>query len=261
MISKQLPTALAIAVCSMIFGTLGTPEAAAQRGGFSARAGTSSISLLDDSKVAEELELDDEQVEALAELKNAMKNVYRETFGGMRDRFRGPDVDREAIMQEIGEQIKTKMKTVDAQLSEVLLPHQMSRLSELNYQMQAKRGGTEGLLDNSKIKEELGITDDQLEEVSKKSDEVKKKLEEKIIQLRKDAQDEILSVLTKEQQTKIKSMLGESFSFDKNPEWEGGRGGRGGREGRGGRGGRGGRDGGDREGGRRGRRGGDDGDK
>ena len=97
--------------------------------------------------------------------------------------------------------------------------------------------------------------------------EVKKKLEEKILQARKDAQDEILSVLTSEQQAKIKAMLGESFTFEESEGRFGGRGGRdgGGRGGRGGRDGgpRGGRDGGgggrDGGGGRRGGRGGDDG--
>ena len=274
MISKQLPAALAVALCSMIFIALGSPEVAAQRGGrggFGGMMGNSSMSLVGDSKVAEELELDEEQVDALDELQGDMRNVFRETFGGMRERFREPDADREELMEEIREAIKDKMKTVDEKLGEVLLPHQMSRLSELTYQMEAKRNGTQGLLDNDKVKEELGITDDQIEQVARKADEVKKKLEKKILQLRKDAQDEILSVLTTEQQAKIKEMLGESFTFDENREWErGGRGGRGGRDGgRGGRdgGGRGGRDGGARGGrdgggpggGRRGGRGGDDG--
>ena len=154
----------------------------------------------------------------------------------------------------------------------------MSRLSELTFQMQAKRGGTQGLLNNDKVKEELGITDEQVAEVEAKAEEVKEKLEKKIAQARKDAQDEILSVLTAEQQSKIKAMLGESFAFEDRGSSRGARGGReggarGGREGggRGGRdGGRGGRDGGARGGrdgggppggGRRGGRGGDDEDR
>ena len=259
MISKQLPPALTVALCSIVFFAFGISEATAQRGGFGGMMGNSSMSLLGDSKVVEELELDEMQVNALSELQVDMKDVFRETFGGMRERFREPNVDREALMGEIREAIKTKMKTVDEKLGAVLLPHQMSRLSELNYQMEAKRNGTQGLLDNSKIKEELGITDEQLEEVAQKTDEVKEKLEEKIIQLRKEAQDEILSVLTPEQQSKIKQMLGESFTFDQNSEWEGrGRGGRGGRGGRDG-GPRGGRDGGPRGGRDGGPRGGRDG--
>lgn len=271
MISKQLPAALAVALCSMILIALGSSEVAAQRGGFGGLMGNSSISLLGDSKVAKELELDEGQAEALNELRGDMRDVFRETFGGMRERFREPDVDREAVMEEIRESLSENMKPVDEKLKEVLLPHQMSRLSELTFQMQAKRGGTKGLLENDKVKAELGITDEQIEQVKVKAEEVKKKLEEKILQAKKEAEDEILSVLTSEQQAKIKKMMGESFTFEESEGRFGGRGGRdggrGGRDGgpRGGRDGgpRGGRDGGgggrDGGGGRRGGRGGNEG--
>lgn len=281
MISKQFPTVLAVALCSMIFIAFGASEVAAQRGGgrTGGLMGNSSMSLLGDSKVAEELELDDEQVDALDELQGDMRDVFRDTFSGMRERFREPDVDREALMEEIRATIKEKMSTVDEKLEQVLLPHQMTRLSELTFQMQAKRGGTQGLLGNDKIKKELGLTDEQIEKVKEKAEEVKEKLEKQILKAREDAQNEILSVLTTDQQSKIKAMMGESFAFEENR----GRGGRGGRDGggrgvrdggargrrdgggpggaRGGRdaggpgGGRGGRDGGGRGG-----RGGDDGD-
>ena len=263
MISKQLPAALAVALCSMILIALGSSEVAAQRGGFGGLMGNSSISLLGDSKVAKELELDEGQAEALNELRGDMRDVFRETSGGMRERFREPDVDRDAVMDEIRETLSENMKPVDEKLKEVLLPHQMSRLSELTFQMQAKRGGTKGLLENDKVKAELGITDEQIEQVKVKAEEVKKKLEEKILQAKKEAEDEILSVLTSEQQAKIKKMMGESFTFEESEGRFGGRGGRdGGRDGgpRGGRDGgpRGGRDGGPR-GGRDGGGGGRDG--
>jgi len=260
MISKQLPAALAVALCSMIFIAFGSSEVAAQRGGGrgggfggpGGMMGNSSMSLLGDSKVAEELELDEEQVDALDELQGDMRDVFRETFGGMRERFRDPAVDREELMKEIREAIEKKMTAVDERLEEVLLPHQMSRLSELNYQKQAQRNGTQGLLGNDKVKEELGLTDDQIEKVKEKAEEVKAKLEKRIQQAREDAQNEILSVLTSDQQAKIKEMMGESFAFDESR----GRGGRGGRDG----GARGGRDGGGPGGGRGGRDGGGRGD-
>ncbi len=270
---KRLLAAVTVALFSMLLVAMTTTEVAAQRGGgrggpgggFGGMMGNSSMSLLGDSRVAEELELDEEQVDALDELQGDMRDVFRETFGAMRERFREPDVDREALMEEIRDAIQEKMESVDEKLEEVLLPHQMSRLSELTFQMQAKRGGTQGLLNNSKIKEELGLTDDQIEAVKEKAEEVKDKLEEQIAKAREDAQNEILSVLTPEQQNKIKKMLGESFAFEENRGgFRGGRdgGGRGGRDGgRGGRdaGARGGRDGGGPPGGgRRGGRGGDD---
>ncbi len=259
---KRLHAALNVALCFMLLVAVTSTDVAAQRGGgrggpgggFGGMMGNSSMSLLGDSKVAEELELDEEQVDALDELQDDMRDVFRGTFSSMRERFREPDVDREALMEEIRGAIQEKMKTVDEKLEQVLLPHQMTRLSELTFQMQAQRGGTQGLLNNSKIKEELGITDEQIERVKEKAEEVKEQLEEKMAKARKDAQDEILSVLTPEQQTKIKEMMGESFAFEEGRGgFRGGRGGRGGRDG----GARGGRDGGGPPGG--GARGGRDG--
>ena len=220
------------------------------RGGPGGMMGNSPLVLINDSSVIAELELVDDQVEAINELQNSMRDVFRESFSGMRDKFRDKNVDREALMAEIRETIQSKMGGVEEELNEILLPHQVSRLDELYFQMQSNRSGTEGLLTNPKVVEKLGLTEEQIEEVAKKADEVKEDLEEKIAALREEARDEILSVLTSEQQQQIKEMMGDKFEFAR-PESGGRRGGPGG--GRGGPGGRGGRGG---PGGDRGDRGG-----
>lgn len=226
-----------------------------RRGGPGGMMGDSPLTLISDKNVIEELELVDDQVDALDDLQDSMRDVFRESFSGMRDRFRDPDVDREELMQEIREKIQSQMAGVETELDEILLPHQKSRLEELYFQRQASRSGTEGMLNNPKVKERLGLTDQQLEEIAEKAEEVKAKLEEDIKELRESARDEILSVLSSDQQKQIKEMMGDSFEFERNRR--GGPGGdRGGRGGPGGdRGGRGG------PGGDRGGRGGPGGDR
>lgn len=220
------------------------PNASAQfrGGGPGGLMGNSPLSIINDANVIAELELVDDQVEALNDLQGEMRNVFRESFAGMRDRFREKDVDREALMQEIRDKIQSEMEGVTDGLNEILLPHQMTRLQELSFQAEVKRGGTQGLLSNPRVKEQLGLTDDQIKEIKDKAESVKVDLEKKIEALRESARDEVLSVLTSDQQSKIKEMLGDSFEFQQ--RGGGGRGGAGGRGGRGGRGGAGGAGGG-----------------
>ena|GEM_PF-875163 len=224
------------------------------RGGPGGMMGNSPLTLINDESVIEELELVDDQVEALNELQDDMRDVFRESFSGMRDKFRGENVDREALMQEIRDKIQSQMGEVETDLNDILLPHQVSRLDELYFQMQASRSGTDGLLSNPKVKERLKLTDEQIEEVKEKAEEVKENLDKKIEALREEAREEILSVLTSDQQKQIKEMMGDSFEFERGDRGRGDRGGRGGgnRGGRGGpgrdRGGRGGDRGGDRGG-------------
>lgn len=211
------------------------PNASAQfrGGGPGGLMGNSPLSIINDANVVAELELVDDQVEQLSELQDEMRNVFRDSFSGMRDRFREKDVDREALMEEIREKIQTEMDGVSEGLNEILLPHQVTRLKELSLQAEVKRGGTQGLLSNPKVKEQLGLTDQQITSIQEKAESVKVDLEKKIEALRESAREEVLSVLTSEQQSKIKEMLGDSFEF----EQRGGGRGRGGAGGRGNRGG------------------------
>ena len=225
------------------------------RGGPGGMMGNSSLGLINDKNVVAELELVDDQVEALNDLQSEMRDIFRDSFSGMRDKFRDKDADREALMQEVRDKIESEMKTVESELNEILLPHQVARLEELSFQMQASRSGTTGLLSSSKVKERLGLTDDQIDEVKAKSVEVSQDLNAKIEKLREEARDEILSVLSTDQQAQIKKMMGDSFEFEQRGGRGGAGGGAGGRGGdRGGPGGRGGRGGGGDRGGRGGDR-------
>ena len=221
-------------------------------GGPGGLMGNSSLGLINDKNVVAELELVEDQVEALNDLQDDMRNIFRDSFSGMRDKFRDENADREALMDEVRDKIQSEMKNVESELNEILLPHQVARLEELSFQMQASRAGTTGLLSNPKVKDKLGLTDDQIDEVKAKSEEVRKDLDAKIEKLREEARNEILSVLSPDQQTQIKEMMGDSFQFEE-------RGGRGRGGDRGGAGGRGGDRGGPGGRGRGGDRGGRDG--
>jgi Spy/CpxP family protein refolding chaperone len=73
------------------------------------------------------------------------------------------------------------------------------------------RNSGAGALENEKLIEQLGITDAQREELKKKRAEVEVKLRKKLDALRKEAQEEMCSVLTQEQRDKLKEMLGREY--------------------------------------------------
>ena len=217
------------------------------RGGFMPE---SNIRLLMSEGVQEELDLVEDQVAEIEELNEQMRTEMREMFMGMRDQWQSED--REAMFEKMRNKMKELNDSFDSKTKEILLDHQMDRLQQIRFQSEARRrgGATGGNLPQSLI-EKLKITDEQLEELKAKAEEVKKKMEEKMAKLRKQAEEEVLSVLSKEQQEQYKKLMGDTFQFQERGRFGGGDRGRGSE--RGARGG-------DR-GGRKGDRGGRGGDR
>jgi hypothetical protein len=109
------------------------------------------------------------------------------------------------------------------------------------------RFGADQALSRDPLAKDLGITEAQKEQLEAKQREIQAALQEKIAKLQTEAREELFTVLTTEQQAKLKAMTGKPFTFT-GGGFGGGFGGRGGDGGFGGRG-----DGGGR--GRRGRQG------
>ena len=171
--------------------------------------------LLRNDKVQEELELVDDQLEEIEELQTEVWTDMRQMFrgGGFRDMDRD---EREEKMAEFREKMAERTKEMEADVKDILLPHQFTRLKQLNFQQEASRGGTTGLASSETIIDALGITDEQKEKMKKAAEEAAKKLENKIKELRKQAETEVLGVLTAEQRAKFKELRGEAFDFGQN---------------------------------------------
>ena len=253
-----LAIVFAIALCASDVLAQGPGRGGRQRGarGGGPGGGVSADQLLRSEAVQNELEMTEEQKESLKEMAG-----------------NGPRMDRDAIRAELeglsDEERADKIKEMRAsrekermeKLEEVLLPHQMERLQQISVQA-AARGGARALM-SGKLAEELGITDDQKEELREKSEELQKEFQEKVNELRAEMQKKLVESLTSEQQAKLKEISGEDFTFEQPQRGDRFAGGmRGGQQGRrGGAGGRrgGGQDRGGQRGGRRGNRGEGDG--
>jgi uncharacterized protein YjbJ (UPF0337 family) len=180
-------------------------------------------------EVRQELEISEDQFADLQAMGEELRDQMRSMFEDMRDLSPEERRDRFASMREDMQDIQSQ---AEERMSEILLPHQVARLREINLQQQVRFGGLQGAL-QGELAEELGITDEQREQMVAKAQELQAEMQQKIEQLRKDAQKELMGLLTPDQRSKVEAMLGSEFQME--DRGFGGRfGGRGG--GRGGRG-------------------------
>ena len=200
---------LAIADVSFAQGGRGGP------GGRGMWGGGGMTALLGNEKVQEELELVDDQLKDIEELQSAMREEMMQMFRGGGFRDMDPE-ERQVQMEEMRKKMEEKAKAMEAEVKDILLPAQFDRLKQLNFQRETSRGGTTGLADSQTIIEALNITDEQKEKMKEAAEAAAKKLETKIAELRKQAETEVLGVLTEEQRAKFKELQGESFDFGQN---------------------------------------------
>lgn len=186
-----------------------TLEAQRGRGGFWGRNGDSLLNLLMNEKVQEELDFVDDQADQVEELQNEFRDEMRYMFEDMRNDGNG---DRQQMFEKMREKMTELNADFNSKAEELLIDDQLKRLKQLQNQSRM-RGGFERALQNESFRDELGITDEQMEELREKAEEVRDWTNKEYERIRKEAQDKVLSVLSKDQRDKIEEMTGESFDF------------------------------------------------
>jgi hypothetical protein len=169
-----------------------------------------SLNWLEDESLLTELDIIDEQREKLQQLRDEVQK-RRQDFGKTVREL--PAEKRVDFIREFSNLLSAN---TDEKVNEIFLPHQRKRFEQLRLQTQMRNSGA-GALENEKLIEQLGITDEQREELKKKRAEVEEKLRQKLDQLRKEAQDEIFSVLTRAQRDTLKELVGREFGFESTP--------------------------------------------
>jgi|CXWL01.1.fsa_nt_gi Spy/CpxP family protein refolding chaperone len=173
--------------------------------GFGGRGGQIE-DLLRRDDVRKELELLDDQVQALDEITQRQRESGRDLFAGLQDL--APEA-RDAKMREIFAKREAEMQQ---ELDKVLLPHQSDRLKQLVAQYRARGGVTQAIFSGD-VATQLGISEEKQEELRQVADELRKELDEKMRQLRKDVDEQFLAKLTPQQQAQWKEIMGEPFEF------------------------------------------------
>ncbi len=207
-------------------------------GGFGGGQAVNATALVDIKEVRAEIEMLDSQYE---ELKAALTKIREDarTQQGERPNFRELDEEaRNKLIQEFRARAEKQLKTVDAKVKEILLPHQTDRLDEIALQVE----GIRALLRDA-IAKELKITAEQKEKMEKVQTDAREKMQgqirelfqsgdrEKIrevfTQMNQQTEKDILAVLTAAQKTQFTEMKGKEFKLPEGAL----RGGRGGQRG------------------------------
>lgn len=195
-------------------------------GGFFGGGGT--IGLIQQQDVQQEIELTEDQQTELRTLAETMREEVGEEMRGMFQGMRDlSDEERDAKMQEIRTRFEQIGKDAEERMQKVLLPHQFDRLKQIDLQSRVQRGGASALSEGE-LADTLGLSESQRDQLREKQEQVQKELDEKISQLRVDARNQLLEVLTPEQRAKLQGMMGADFALQE-PQFgpPGGRGGRG----------------------------------
>ncbi len=157
--------------------------------------------------VRKELELLDDQVAQLEKLAESRREKMRDLLSGLRD---VPQEERAAKTREL---FQKSQQDLEAEIGKILLPHQLKRAKQLVVQSRL-RGGVRGML-GDQVTQDLGLTEDQKEKLRTKSEQLEEVLRKKYAELRSQAQNELLQLLTPAQQAKWKEMVGEPFEFQR----------------------------------------------
>jgi Spy/CpxP family protein refolding chaperone len=226
-----LSAALLVVGSSSLFAQGGRPPFG---GGFGGPGGDTGavFFLIQDENVRKDLELVEDQVTKIREIGRKMFEGGREQFQGLRDLS---EEEREKKMTEIRENMQKRATELQAEVNNVLLPHQRERLKQISLQSRLRRGNTSDAIASDTIAKELGITDEQKEKLKAAQEEAQKEMQEKLTKLQEELKAKVLKVLTAEQRAKFEKMVGEKIEFSSTGF--GGRGGPGGPGGRGGPGG------------------------
>ena len=167
--------------------------------------------LLQNEAVQKELKLGEEQINQLKDIRDEMRKSE-------------------------GRPTPEKLAEIEKQVKDILEPEQLKRLEEIRLQFDLRMQGVRALSEGD-LAEKLGITDEQKEKLNKIGEESRAKIGEafprpeggdrpqltdeqraarmtKMQELRKEAYEQAIKVLTPEQKEKLDGMTGKEFKID-----------------------------------------------
>ena len=165
-------------------------------------------SLVFNSNVRKDLELDDEQIRKL----NAIRTEFSQRLNdGMKDARSGKNFDHRKWSKTYAIIEKERKMALGA----VLLPHQSKRLKQISTQMKMRNQGDVNVLISKSVAEELDIDEEQKKQLRKRASELKSEMEKEIARLKDKYREKLIRELRPEQRKKLKEMVGDEFENKK----------------------------------------------
>lgn len=161
--------------------------------------------------VRDDLELQDFQKQAIDKALADLRAANLEFAMGLQGGTREEQADLLA-------KFKAARDQVEADIAAALLPGQLVRLKQVRMNMAVAQDGSTYGLNHREFLEELGLTDAQRAAIDAKSAEVNKLVQEKLkklqaemLQIKVEARDELLQILTPEQRKLYLDLVGRPF--------------------------------------------------
>ncbi len=184
-------------------------------GGFSFMSGMGSdftmpapdpFGMLGNPSVQKDLELVGDQLKEVQDMQATFAQQMKDQLGDITKGGLSKDRLKElpALMEKLKAQQREKMESM-------LLPHQVERLKQVAFQTHMKQAGTAGALASKKVAEALGISEEQIKKMKKRSKEINERLAKDMAELKEKAKDELLNELTPDQRKKLTGLTGDKF--------------------------------------------------
>jgi Spy/CpxP family protein refolding chaperone len=200
--------ALVVALSASIASAQGRRQGGPGFGGpgFGGPGQMGDLQLVQIEQVAKELEIVDDQKQQLTKLSEEAREEMGKLFEGFRDLSRE---ERQAKMEENRKAMEEKQAEWKKKVGDILMPQQQARLKEIRIQLMGN-----GALADKEVAKELGLTEDQVNQLKTIRDESGTKMRElftsarenggdfsgireKADELRKESSEKSLAVLTK----------------------------------------------------------------
>ncbi|MEO1498798.1 MAG: hypothetical protein AAFV43_16765 [Planctomycetota bacterium] len=122
--------------------------------------------------------------------------------------------DRRGRMRE---RLTDRGAEAEERLSGILTDDQLTRLKQIALQQRVRRQGPRALT-NGPLADELGVSEEQGDQLREKADELRGALAQQIRAVTDASRQELFNELTTEQQAKLEEMLGEPFEMPPPPK-------------------------------------------
>lgn len=165
------------------------------------------MSMLSNPSVRHGIEMVDEQYDDLQERRSKIVRSMNEQIQGLL-KARG-DADPFELREKIG---RIRAQAEEA-TEKAVLPFQFERLKQLRYHVLMRRLGAVNVLTNDPLASELGISDEQKEELREFAKEIDEELAREIAKLHSQATQKLFSRLKNDQQVKLSKVMGDKFHY------------------------------------------------
>jgi hypothetical protein len=163
------------------------------------------FALLFRSEVREELGIAEEQEQQLRQLGDALRSQWQTMW---RDVQQLPPQQRWQAMRQ---RIVQQREQMDHQVRGILQDHQLTRLKQVQLQVEMQQRGMTEVLSSPEVRQALGLTDEQNVEFRQVVHQAEQEMQQQIRTAVQQARERIVSVLDPQQRTKWQELVGAPF--------------------------------------------------